>query len=119
MRKYRGWAAAIITAIACLMSIFQLYTGLVMTYPAQIQRGIHLGFGLVLLFILVPPGRKEAFVSSKLCLAVDLILAGLSFAISYYYIDTIEDMLQRQGLPNTADIVMSTIAIALVLESVR
>ena len=35
MRKYRGWAAGIITAIACLMSIFQLYTGLVMTYPAR------------------------------------------------------------------------------------
>jgi TRAP transporter 4TM/12TM fusion protein len=119
MRKYRGWAAAVITAIACLMSIFHLYTGLVITFPAQIQRGIHLCLGLMLIFILVPPSKKEAFVNSKLCLAIDLILAGLSFAISYYYIDTIEAMLQRQGLPNTADIVMSTIAIVLVLESAR
>jgi TRAP transporter 4TM/12TM fusion protein len=119
MRKYRGWAAAVITAIACLMSIFQLYTGLVMTYPAQIQRGIHLGFGLVLIFILVPPSKRETFVNSKVCLAVDLVLAILSFAISYYYIDTIEDMIMRQGLPNMADIVMSSIAIFLVLEAVR
>jgi TRAP-type uncharacterized transport system fused permease subunit len=119
MRKYRGWVAAVITAIACLMSIFQLYTGLVMTYPAQIQRGIHLGFGLVLIFILVPPSKREAFVNSKVCLAVDLMLAVLSFAISYYYIDTIEDMILRQGLPNMADIVMSSIAIFLVLEAVR
>lgn len=119
MRNYRGWAAAIITAIACLMSLFQLYTGLVITYPAQIQRGIHLGFGLVLIFILVPPSKKKAFADSRLCLAVDLVLAGLSFAVSYYYIDTIEAMLERQGLPNTADIVMATIAIALVLEAVR
>ena len=119
MRKYRGWAAGIITAIACLMSIFQLYTGLVMTYPAQIQRGIHLGFGLALIFILFPPSKKEPFVSSKVCLALDLVLAALTFAISYYYIDTIEDMLQRQGLPNTCDIVMASIAVFLVLESVR
>ena len=119
MRKYRGWAAGIITAIACLMSIFQLYTGLVMTYPAQIQRGIHLGFGLVLIFILVPPSKRKSFIDSRLCLALDLVLAALSFAISYYYIDTIEDMLLRQGLPNTADIVMSSIALVLVLESVR
>jgi TRAP transporter 4TM/12TM fusion protein len=119
MRNYRGWAAATITAIACLMSIFQLYTGLVVTYPAQIQRGIHLGFGLVLIFILVPPSKKRVFADSRLCLAVDLVLAGLSFAVSYYYIDTIEAMLERQGLPNTADIVMATIAIALVLEAVR
>jgi TRAP transporter 4TM/12TM fusion protein len=119
MRKYRGWAAGVITAIACLMSIFQLYTGLVMTYPAQIQRGIHLGFGFVLIFILFPPSKKEPFVNSRLCLALDLVLAALSVAISYYYIDTIEDMLLRQGMPNTADIVMASIAVALVLESVR
>lgn len=118
MRNYRGWAAAIITAIACLMSLFQLYTGLVVTYPAQIQRGIHLGFGLVLIFILVPPSKKRG-ADSKLWLALDLVLAGLSFAVSYYYIDTIEAMLERQGLPNTADIVMASIAIALVLEAVR
>lgn len=119
MRKYRGWAAGIITMIACLMSIFHLYTGLFVTYPAQIQRGIHLGFGLVLIFLLVPPGKKESLVNSKLCLAFDLILAVLSFAVSYYYIDTIEDMLLRQGLPNTADVVMSTIAIVLILEATR
>lgn len=119
MRNYRGWAAAIITAIACLMSLFQLYTGLVITYPAQIQRGIHLGFGLVLIFILVPPSKKSTVTDSKLWLALDLVLAGLSFAVSYYYIDTIEAMLQRQGLPNTADIVMASIAIVLVLEAVR
>ena len=119
MRKYRGWAAGIITLIACLMSIFQLYTGLFMTYPAQIQRGIHLGFGLLLIFILFPPSKKEAIVNSKLYLAVDFVLAALSFVISCYYINTIEDMLQRQGLPNTADIVMASIAVVLVLESVR
>ncbi len=119
MRKYRGWAAGVITLLACLMSLFQLYTGLVMTYPAQIQRGIHMGFGLLLIFILFPPGKKEAIANSKACLAVDLFLAALSFAISYYYIDVIEAMIQRQGMPNMADIVMASIAVVLVLEAVR
>lgn len=65
MRKFRGWAAGVITAIACTMTIFQLYTGGIQALPAQWQRGVHLGFGIVLVFLLFPPSKKEKIANSN------------------------------------------------------
>ncbi|MEN6359112.1 MAG: TRAP transporter fused permease subunit [Smithella sp.] len=117
MRKLRGTFAIIATSLAIAMSLFHLYTGGIQALAAQWQRGIHVGFGLVLIFLLFPPVKRYA--ENKIIIGLDIILAGLSFYISYYYISTIEDMLMRQGDPNSMDIIMSTLAIALVLEATR
>lgn len=99
------------------MSLFHLYTGGFQAMAAQWQRGIHLGFGLVLIFLLYPALKRYA--ENKILFGLDVILAGLSFYVSYYYLSTIEEMLFRQGNPNSMDIIMSTLAIALVLEATR
>jgi TRAP transporter 4TM/12TM fusion protein len=117
VRKFRGITAGIITSLAVAMSLYQLYTGGYQALPAQWQRGIHLGFGLVLIFLLFPPMKR--FSENKIVLGLDILLAGLSFAITYYYLSTIEDMFYRQGEPNTMDIIMSTCAVGLVLEATR
>jgi len=39
-------------------SLFQLYTAIYGQFPAQIQRTVHLGFGLVFIFLLFPARRK-------------------------------------------------------------
>lgn len=117
MRKLRGTFAIIATSLAIAMSLFHLYTGGIQALAAQWQRGIHVGFGLVLIFLLFPPVKRYA--ENKIIIVFDTILAGLSFYISYYYVSTIEEMLMRQGDPNSMDIIMSTLAIALVLEATR
>ncbi|MEN6420303.1 MAG: TRAP transporter fused permease subunit [Smithella sp.] len=117
MRKLRGTLAIIATSLAIAMSLFHLYTGGFQALAAQWQRGIHLGFGLVLIFLLYPPMKRYA--ENKIAVGLDFILACLSFYVTYYYLSTIEDMLLRQGNPNTMDIIMSTLAIALVLEATR
>lgn len=117
MRKLRGTFAIIATSLAIAMSLFHLYTGGIQALAAQWQRGIHVGFGLVLIFLLFPPVKRYA--ENKIIIVCDTILAGLSFYISYYYVSTIEEMLMRQGDPNSMDIIMSTLAIALVLEATR
>jgi len=117
MRKYRGFMAIGVTTLAVVMSLFQIYTGGYQALAAQWQRGIHLGFGLVLIFLLFPPVKR--FSENKFLLGLDIILAGLSFAVSYYYLSTIEDMILRQGDPNTMDLIMSACAIILVLEATR
>lgn len=40
-------------------SLFQLYTAIFGQFPAQIQRTIHLGFGLTLIFLLFPARKKR------------------------------------------------------------
>ncbi|OPY84939.1 MAG: Sialic acid TRAP transporter permease protein SiaT [Smithella sp. PtaU1.Bin162] len=117
MRKFRGPLAIVITTLAIAMSLFHLYTGGYQAMAAQWQRGIHLGFGLVLIFLLFPLVKRYS--ENKIIFGLDVILAGLSFYVSYYYLSTIEEMLSRQGNPNTMDIVMATLAIILILEATR
>lgn len=119
MRKLRGFTAGIVTAIACLLAGFHLYTGSVQALAAQWQRGIHVGVGFLLIFLLFPASRSEKVANSRVWFAADLVLGGLALAFTYYYLSTIEQMIYRQGMPNTADIVFSTIAIAVTLEATR
>ena len=45
---YKGVMAKIVSAIAITFSIFQLYTATFGVLDAQLQRAVHLGFGLAL-----------------------------------------------------------------------
>ena len=56
--EYAGVMAKIVSAIAITFSIFQLYTAIFGILDAQIQRGIHLGFGLCLSFLLYPAKKS-------------------------------------------------------------
>jgi TRAP-type uncharacterized transport system fused permease subunit len=59
-RKLSGYQYRIVYWIAVAFSIFQLYTGLLGAYPAQIQRSIHLSFAFLLVFLLYPFRTKTA-----------------------------------------------------------
>lgn len=70
------------TLLALGMALFHLYTGVTFPLLALQQRSVHLGFVLVLIFLLIPPA--ERFRSSKLWLAVDVLLAALSVGAMGY-----------------------------------
>jgi len=59
-RKLTGYQYRIVYWIAVAFSCFQLYTGLLGAYPAQIQRSIHLSFAFALVFLLYPFRTKTA-----------------------------------------------------------
>jgi TRAP-type uncharacterized transport system fused permease subunit len=50
--------ARIISAIAIIFSVFQIYTAMFGVLDAHLQRAVHLGFGLTLVFLLYP-SRKS------------------------------------------------------------
>ena len=50
--EYKGIMAKIVSAIAITFSIFQLYTATFGVLDAQLQRAVHLGFGLALVYLL-------------------------------------------------------------------
>ncbi|MCB2190132.1 MAG: TRAP transporter fused permease subunit [Deltaproteobacteria bacterium] len=61
-REYWGgksWEAKCATLVALVLALFQIYTALFGAFDALIQRSIHLGLGLILLF-LVRPGLIKA-----------------------------------------------------------
>ena len=51
--EYTGLMAKIVAAIAIAFSVFQLYTATFGVLDAQLQRGVHLGFGLALVYLLL------------------------------------------------------------------
>ena len=66
-------------------SLFQLYTAIFGQYTAYIQRSIHLGFALSLIFILFPASKKLGKRKLKHVPIYDIILALLSVGVGLYW----------------------------------
>ncbi|PMC36023.1 C4-dicarboxylate ABC transporter [Bacillus sp. UMB0899] len=100
-------------------SLFQLYTAIFGVFTAQIQRTVHLGFALSLIFLLFPANRKKRQ-KGKLQIAwYDGILALLSVAVGAYWPLFFNDLVMSVGRLSTLDFVVGIIAIILVLEATR
>ncbi|HEY4600765.1 MAG TPA: TRAP transporter permease [Cerasibacillus sp.] len=115
-RQLTGIAAGIIFAILLGFSLFQLYTGAFGQLTAYLQRTIHLGFALVLIFLLYParksaPKRKIAW--------YDYVLALLAIIVTGYWPVYYETLVQQFGGITEAQMVIGGLAILLVLEATR
>lgn len=100
-------------------SLFQLYTAIFGVFTAQIQRTVHLGFALSLIFLLFPANRKKRQ-KGKLQIAwYDGILALLSVAVGAYWPLFFNDLVMSVGRLSTLDFIVGIIAIILVLEATR
>lgn len=53
-RTFRGWLEVFIRVLCIVFSAFHLFTAATGAYPPQIQRAVHLGFVLVLIYLLYP-----------------------------------------------------------------
>ncbi len=114
--EYTGTMARVISALAISFSIFQIYTASFGLLDAQIQRAIHLGFGLCLAFLLYP--TKKNWRRDKLH-PLDLILAILGAAAPAYIVINYHELILRAALPTPTDVVVGTLGIILVIEAAR
>nr|WP_279326548.1 TRAP transporter permease [Bacillus kexueae] len=110
----------VITFIGLLsFSLFQLYTAIFGVFTAQIQRSIHLGFALALIFLLFPARRGQKRKGKLQVAWYDIILALLSIYIGAYWPMNIDAIVMRVGLLTETDFYVGIIAILLVLEATR
>lgn len=114
--EYTGFMAKIVAAIAIAFSIFQLYTAIFGVLDAQLQRGVHLGFGLALVFLLYPTCKSWS--RHKLHL-FDLLLAVLGAAAPAYIIYEYQNLVLRAGTVSDMDLAVGIIGIILVIEAAR
>jgi TRAP transporter 4TM/12TM fusion protein len=117
-RKLRGIIGWITFGILLSFSLFQLYTGIFGVLTAQLQRSIHLGFALALIFLLFPAQRKNRGKEHKVAW-YDFILAALSVVIGAYWPLMIDDLVLRAGNVTQLDFYIGLAAIILVLEATR
>ena len=114
--EYTGWMAKIVAAIAIAFSVFQLYTATFGVLDAQLQRGVHLGFGLALVYLLYPSCKSW---SRHKLHPFDLLLAILGAAAPAYIIYEYQNLVLRAGTVSDIDLGVGLLGILLVIEATR
>ncbi len=115
-RKLTGISHRIVGFIAISFSIFQVYTASFGLLPTQIQRAVHLGFVLLLAYLLYPAARS---MSRNRIHLPDIFLGLAGVFVTGYIVYNFDALVDRAGAYLPADIVVGIAAIILVLEACR
>lgn len=115
--EHVGIVGKIVTALAISFSVFQLYTATFGVLDAQLQRAVHLGFGLCLIYLFYPTFPKS-LVTQKLH-PVDYLLAISGAAMPAYIIIQYHELVLRAGMINNTDLLVGVFGVALVIEATR
>jgi TRAP transporter 4TM/12TM fusion protein len=117
-RKLTGIVAWIAMLGLLAFSLFQVYTAVFGVLTAPLQRSIHLGFALALIFLLFPSRKKDRGKKHHVAW-YDIILATGSVVVGAYWPVTINDLVNRVGRLTDLDFFIGLLAILLVLEATR
>lgn len=98
-------------------ALFQLYTAIFGQFTAYIQRSIHLGFALSLIFLLFPMRRRKG--ARHKVAWYDYILALLSVGVGAYWPIMYDDLVFRIGRVTDLDLAVGILAVLLTLEATR
>ncbi len=115
-RTFRGWLEIFIKVLCICFSAFHLFTAATGQYPPQIQRSIHLGFVLVLIYLLYP---AKATGDKHRLYWYDVLLAAAGAAVCGYIIWNYDVIVLDAGPPTETDFIFGCAAILLVLEATR
>ncbi len=116
-RRLRGVWAAVVLVGSVGLALFQLYTAATLPIAPQLQRSIHLGMGLGLLFLLYPLRIRGVLLKTPPW--YDVLLAILGVAVGFYHVIFYHELLTRSGINTTTDFVVAGLAVLLVLEGTR
>ena len=114
--QYTGLMAKFVSALAITCSIFQLYTATCGVLDAQLQRAVHLGFGLALVYLLYPSRKRWSRTKVH---PLDVVLAILGAASPAYIVLEYQQLVLRSGTVTTSDLAVGLIGILLVVEATR
>ncbi len=112
--KYRGALAHVTTGLLVVMSVFHLYAA-VEIVPAQVLRPVHVGFVLLLVFLLFPIAKRFR----NRLMWWDVILAALGVATIVYLLAGGDDFWDRNVTPDRWDRIFGLVFVLLVLEACR
>lgn len=116
--NHRG-VSLIIAGIAAALVLFQLYTGLFGSFDAYIQRTVHLGFGLLLVFLNSFNYCKNNIVSKWLNLGLVLVsIAAIAYPLFRYDWIVTERFSLITPL-SSIEAILALFCILLVLEATR
>jgi len=115
-RQLIGTTLLIVNTICFVMALYQLYAAGIETFIANIQRAIHLGFGMSIVYLIYPATKKS--VKNRIPL-YDVIFAVLSTVVNAYLVIYFQELSMRAGMMTTTDYIMGLIMMILLLEAAR
>ncbi|MBR3459111.1 MAG: TRAP transporter large permease subunit, partial [Selenomonadaceae bacterium] len=114
--EYTGIMAKIVSAIAISFSVFQLYTAIFGVLDAQLQRAIHLGFGMALTYLLYPTRKSWSRTEIHW---LDVGLAIIGAAAPAYIVYEYQHLILRAGTVTGTDLLVGAVGIVTVIEATR
>ncbi|MCK5763922.1 MAG: TRAP transporter fused permease subunit, partial [Clostridiales bacterium] len=115
-RNTVGFLKKLIFLLAVTWSLFQVYTAMMGALPPTQQRSAHIGFALVLIFLMYPMFKSDN--SNKVRWYDFIFIAGSLGVVSYLFMN-FAPLLMRAGAYNSTDIWVSAIAVIIVIEATR
>lgn len=112
--RFSGWLGYGTTMLALAMSLFHLWAAWDIV-PTTTLRFVHVGFALVIGFVLFPVLRRFR----NRLMPWDVVLAAAAVYCIYYLIAGGDDLQDRYIFPEPMDLVVGWMLIALVLEAAR
>jgi TRAP transporter 4TM/12TM fusion protein len=97
-------------AVAVTFSTFQVITAAFSPLSSIVVRAVHVGFLLLMTFILMPPGKKQW---------LGWIVGGVGFVFGLYHWVFEADLIQRAGEVNNWDMLIGIVTVLLVFEAAR
>ncbi|HKU86842.1 MAG TPA: TRAP transporter fused permease subunit [Casimicrobiaceae bacterium] len=112
--RFRGWLGHATTLLLVVMSLFHLYAA-VEIVPAQVLRPVHVGFVLLLVFLLFPIAKRYR----NRLMWWDVACAAAGVATIVYLLAGGDDFWDRNTTPDPADVWFGAVFLLLVLEACR
>ncbi len=115
-RDLGGMALKIIVAIALVFSTYQLIVAAFAPLSSLVMRSLHVGFLLMMSFLLYPALKKGSHTSIPW---YDWVLAIGGFALGTYQWIFEADLIEHAGNPTMPDLIVGAIMVVMVFEAVR
>jgi TRAP transporter 4TM/12TM fusion protein len=116
-RPLTGAGRMAVIAIALCFSSYQLVVAAFHPLSSLVMRSLHVGFLLLLIFMLYPATRAGAH-HGRIA-GLDWALALTAFSLSFYQWIFEADLIQRAGDPTTLDIGVGCILVLMLFEAAR
>ena len=115
-RELHGWQGWAIAVLAVAFSGFHIYTALFGVLDAHLQRAVHLGFVLTLVYLLYPAfkGMRRDRINP-----VDLLFVAASLVCLGYLVVNYRAIVTQAGVLTLPDVVVGAVGIALLFEAAR
>ncbi len=112
--RFGGALETLVTALLVIMSLFHLYAA-VSIVPTMTLRPVHVGFMLLLVFLIYPATPQ---LRNRL-MWYDVVLALVGVATIVHILMGGDDFWDRSTMPDRADLVYGVVFVLLVLEAAR